>query len=79
MPALVEVRAQAEVSYKYAILRLAADPAPPLHIAPGCDAPFFARRLARDRIAQDEKWSALSLSTDVAGTSDFAQTPSAGT
>jgi NAD(P)-dependent dehydrogenase (short-subunit alcohol dehydrogenase family) len=57
------------------ILQLVKEAEPPLHIALGSDALFFARRLARDRIAEDEKWSALSLSTDAAGTSDFSQTP----
>lgn len=73
---LREMEAQSDPArVAQAIVQLAAEAAPPLHVALGSDALFFARRIARDRIAQDEQWSALSLSTDAADTSDFAQSP----
>ncbi len=58
-----------------AILKLAALEQPPLRLLLGSDAVFLAGMVATARAAEDEKWRALSLTTDFDGMPDFAQTP----
>jgi len=47
-----------------AILRLAAEKQPPLHLLLGSDAVRIAAAAAAQRAEEDERWKALSLSTD---------------
>lgn len=56
------------------ILELADMKEPPLRLLLGTDALFFARMVTAERAAEDEKWAALSASTDFEGLSDFADT-----
>jgi NAD(P)-dependent dehydrogenase (short-subunit alcohol dehydrogenase family) len=58
-----------------AILKLAALKEPPLRLLLGSDAVFLAKDVATRRAAEDERWRELSLSTDVDGALDFADTP----
>ena len=58
-----------------AILKLAALEQPPLRLLLGSDAVFLAKTVGAARVAEDEKWRALSLSTDFDGVPDFAETP----
>jgi hypothetical protein len=48
---------------------------PPLRLLLGSDAVFLAKAVATRRAAEDEQWRELSLSTDVDGALDFADTP----
>jgi NAD(P)-dependent dehydrogenase (short-subunit alcohol dehydrogenase family) len=56
------------------ILKLAEMKEPPLRLLLGTDALFFARMVTAERAAEDEKWAALSASTDFEGHGDFADT-----
>jgi hypothetical protein len=47
-----------------AILRLAEQPRPPLRLLLGSDAVQMAAVAAAERAAEDERWKALSVSTD---------------
>jgi NAD(P)-dependent dehydrogenase (short-subunit alcohol dehydrogenase family) len=58
-----------------AVLKIAAMPEPPLRILLGTDALFLAGIVLKNRAAEDEKWRALSASTDFEGLGDFADTP----
>ncbi|NUP07903.1 MAG: SDR family NAD(P)-dependent oxidoreductase [Polyangiaceae bacterium] len=58
-----------------AILQIASHPNPPLRLLLGTDAVFLAGVIASARQAEDEKWRALSRSTDFTGLPDFAETP----
>lgn len=58
-----------------AILKVVAAPDPPLRLLLGTDALFLARTVSAERAAEDEKWAALSASTDFDGLGDFADTP----
>jgi len=55
-----------------AIVKVAGMPQPPLRLLLGTDAMFLAKVAATQRAAEDEKWAALSASTDVDGLGDFA-------
>ena len=58
-----------------AILRIASEKEPPVRLLLGSDAVFLAGANAAARAEEDAKWKALSLSTDVDGLGDFADTP----
>jgi NAD(P)-dependent dehydrogenase (short-subunit alcohol dehydrogenase family) len=58
-----------------AILTLANEKAPPLRLLIGTDAVFLAGVFLEARRQEDEKWRALSTSTDYDGMGDFADTP----
>jgi len=58
-----------------AILRTASEKEPPVRLLLGSDAVFLAGANAVARAEEDAKWKALSLSTDVDGLGDFADTP----
>jgi len=58
-----------------AILRIASEKEPPVRLLLGSDAVFLAGANAVARAEEDAKWKALSLSTDVDGLGDFADTP----
>jgi NAD(P)-dependent dehydrogenase (short-subunit alcohol dehydrogenase family) len=58
-----------------AILEVAEMPDPPRRLLLGTDALFLARVVNAERTAEDEKWKALSASTDVDGVGDFADSP----
>lgn len=58
-----------------AILQVAAEPNPPLHLLIGSDAVFIAGVTAAARAAEDAKWKSLSMSTDFPDLGDFADTP----
>jgi hypothetical protein len=58
-----------------AIIKIASEPQPPLRLLIGSDAVFLAGQFAAARAQEDAKWKALSLSTDVDGLGDFADTP----
>lgn len=58
-----------------AILQVAAEPRPPMRLLAGSDAVFMASIAAEARAKEDEKWRALSLSTDYEERPDFAETP----
>jgi NAD(P)-dependent dehydrogenase (short-subunit alcohol dehydrogenase family) len=58
-----------------AILKLATQAEPPLRLLLGSDAVFLAKSAAARRNAEDERWRALSVSTDFDGMLDFAETP----
>ncbi len=58
-----------------AILTLANEKAPPLRLLIGTDAVFLAGLFLDARREEDEKWRALSSSTDYDGMVDFADTP----
>jgi NAD(P)-dependent dehydrogenase (short-subunit alcohol dehydrogenase family) len=58
-----------------AILKLARLEAPPLRLLLGTDAVFLARVVSKNRAAEDERWQALSETTDFDGLLDFAETP----
>jgi NAD(P)-dependent dehydrogenase (short-subunit alcohol dehydrogenase family) len=60
-----------------AILELANLPAPPLHLLLGTDALFLAGQITAGRAAEDDRWKALSASTDFAGTVPFEETDTA--
>jgi NAD(P)-dependent dehydrogenase (short-subunit alcohol dehydrogenase family) len=57
-----------------ALLELAALPTPPRRLLLGTDALFLANLVTAERVAEDEKWRALSASTDFDGLGDFADT-----
>ncbi|UQA59372.1 oxidoreductase [Polyangium aurulentum] len=56
------------------IVKVAGMPEPPLRLLLGTDAMFLAKVTATRRAAEDEKWAALSASTDFDGLGDFADT-----
>ena len=58
-----------------AILQVASEQRPPLHLLMGSDAVFVAGAAAAARAEEDAKWRALSVSTDFDGLVDFAETP----
>jgi NAD(P)-dependent dehydrogenase (short-subunit alcohol dehydrogenase family) len=58
-----------------AILRIAGEKNPPLHLLLGSDAFFLANLVGERRHAEDARWKSLSVSTDVDGLGDFADTP----
>lgn len=58
-----------------AIVEVTAQPDPPLRLLLGTDALFLARLAAAERSAEDERWAALSASTDHEGLGDFADSP----
>jgi NAD(P)-dependent dehydrogenase (short-subunit alcohol dehydrogenase family) len=58
-----------------AILKVAEMRDPPRRLLLGTDALFLARAVSAERTAEDEKWKALTASTDVDGVGDFADTP----
>lgn len=58
-----------------AIVELAQMAEPPLRLLLGSDALFLANEILRERAAEDEKYRALSASTDFEGLGDFAETP----
>src|SRR5215470_7793102 len=58
-----------------AILRLAEEKNPPLHLLLGSDAFFLANLVGQRRHADDARWKAVSVSTDYDGMGDFAETP----
>jgi NAD(P)-dependent dehydrogenase (short-subunit alcohol dehydrogenase family) len=58
-----------------AIVRIAREPRPPLHLLLGSDAVFLVRHAAAERAKQDAAWEALSLTADVDGVTPFDQTP----
>jgi NAD(P)-dependent dehydrogenase (short-subunit alcohol dehydrogenase family) len=58
-----------------AILRIAEEKNPPLHLLLGSDAYFLADVVGERRRAEDTRWRSLSLSTDYDGMGDFADTP----
>jgi len=58
-----------------AILRISSEKEPPVRLLLGSDAVFLAGANAVARAEEDAKWKALSLSTDVDGLGDFADTP----
>jgi NAD(P)-dependent dehydrogenase (short-subunit alcohol dehydrogenase family) len=58
-----------------AVLQIASAEEPPLHLLLGSDAVFLAGVGAAAQAAEDAKWKPLSLSTDIDGLVDFAQTP----
>jgi len=60
-----------------AILHIASVDEPPLRLLLGSDAVFLARTGATMQAAEDAKWKPLSMSTDVDGLPDFAQTAAA--
>ncbi len=57
-----------------AILRIAAEPEPPLRLLMGTDAVFLAGLADRRRAAEDARWRDLSASTDFDGLVPFAET-----
>ena len=58
-----------------AIMQIASAKEPPLRLLVGSDAVFLAGVGAAAQAAEDAKWKALSVSTDVDGLVDFAETP----
>jgi NAD(P)-dependent dehydrogenase (short-subunit alcohol dehydrogenase family) len=58
-----------------AILKVAEMRDPPRRLLLGTDALFLARAVSAERTAEDEKWKALTASTDADGVGDFADTP----
>jgi NAD(P)-dependent dehydrogenase (short-subunit alcohol dehydrogenase family) len=58
-----------------AIVKVAEMRDPPRRLLLGTDALFLARAVNAERAAEDEKWKALSASTDADGVGDFADTP----
>jgi NAD(P)-dependent dehydrogenase (short-subunit alcohol dehydrogenase family) len=60
-----------------AILQIASAKQPPLRLLIGSDAVFLAGVGAAAQAAEDAKWKALSVSTDVDGLVDFSETPMA--
>ena len=58
-----------------AILRIAAEPAPPLRLLLGTDAVFIAEVAARRRAEEDARWKHLSVTTDHDGAVPFGDTP----
>ncbi|MDI1479353.1 oxidoreductase [Polyangium sp. y55x31] len=57
-----------------AIVKVAAEPKPPLRLLLGTDAMFIAKTTAAAQAAEDAKWAPLSASTDFDGLGDFADT-----
>jgi NAD(P)-dependent dehydrogenase (short-subunit alcohol dehydrogenase family) len=60
-----------------AVLQIASAKKPPLRLLVGSDAVFLAGVGAAAQAAEDAKWKALSVSTDVDGLVDFSETPMA--
>jgi NAD(P)-dependent dehydrogenase (short-subunit alcohol dehydrogenase family) len=58
-----------------AILRVSEEVDPPLHLLLGSDAVFLAGAILERRRQEDERWKALSMSTDFDGLGDFKDTP----
>jgi NAD(P)-dependent dehydrogenase (short-subunit alcohol dehydrogenase family) len=58
-----------------AIIQIASEKEPPVRILIGSDAVFLAATVAAARAKEDERWKALSLSTDFDGMGDFSETP----
>jgi NAD(P)-dependent dehydrogenase (short-subunit alcohol dehydrogenase family) len=58
-----------------ALLAVASEARPPLRLVLGSDAVFLAELVAKVRAQEDAKWKALSLSTDIDGRPNFADTP----
>jgi NAD(P)-dependent dehydrogenase (short-subunit alcohol dehydrogenase family) len=58
-----------------AIIQIASEKEPPVRILIGSDAVFLAATAAAARAKEDERWKALSLSTDFDGMGDFSETP----
>lgn len=58
-----------------AILRLSEEKDPPLHLLLGSDAAFLAGLITARRAEEDGRWRQVSLSTDIDGMGDFADTP----
>lgn len=63
------------VKVALAILQVASMSEPPLRLLLGSDAVFLAGAIAAARAGEDAAWRTLSLSTDVDGVPDFADTP----
>lgn len=57
-----------------ALLKVADDPAPPLHLLIGTDAVLLAKAARAARAAEDGKWEALSASTDFDDSIPFEET-----
>ncbi|HVK75931.1 MAG TPA: oxidoreductase [Kofleriaceae bacterium] len=57
------------------IVRIAGEPNPPLRLLLGSDAVFLADNLRAARAAEDARWQAVSVSTDLDGLPPFADTP----
>jgi len=57
-----------------AILKVADMPNPPRRLLLGTDALFLAKVVSSERVAEDDKWSSLSASTDIEGLADFEDT-----
>jgi NAD(P)-dependent dehydrogenase (short-subunit alcohol dehydrogenase family) len=57
-----------------ALLKLADEPEPPLHLLIGTDAVQLAKAVTAARTAEDARWEALSVSTDFDGTVPFERT-----
>jgi NAD(P)-dependent dehydrogenase (short-subunit alcohol dehydrogenase family) len=55
------------------ILQVAELSEPPLRLLLGSDAVYLARLITEQRVAEDDKWKELSLSTDFEGTPDPAE------
>lgn len=58
-----------------AILRITDEPEPPVRLLLGSDAAWLAPRIGEARAAEDAAWREVSLSTDLDGLGDFADTP----
>lgn len=59
----------------HAILRITDEPQPPVRLLLGSDAAWLAPQIAQARAQEDAAWRELSLSTDLDGLGDFADTP----
>jgi NAD(P)-dependent dehydrogenase (short-subunit alcohol dehydrogenase family) len=57
-----------------AILRITQEAEPPVRLLLGSDAVWLAPQYAQARAAEDAKWRELSVSTDLPGLGDFAET-----
>ncbi|GHJ34500.1 SDR family NAD(P)-dependent oxidoreductase [Streptomyces sp. TS71-3] len=57
------------------ILRVTAEPEPPTRLLLGSDAAWLAPRITEARAAEDAAWREVSVSTDLDGLGDFADTP----
>jgi NAD(P)-dependent dehydrogenase (short-subunit alcohol dehydrogenase family) len=57
------------------ILRITEDPKPPTRLLLGSDAAWLAPQIAEARAAEDAAWHEVSVSTDLDGLGDFADTP----
>jgi NAD(P)-dependent dehydrogenase (short-subunit alcohol dehydrogenase family) len=58
-----------------AILEITAEKEPLLRLLLGSDAVFVAKMISDGRAAEDARWKSLSMSTDVDGLLDFADSP----